>query len=244
MRDRAQSRPYVLICTCDVDFYLLLDHVLQSERYTTQFAGSVDEIVEASSEHPIHAILLDCRHGSVSATEACLPLRRHALTRQTPIIALMDQGAERDYVDLVKAGVNDIFVRPILPAKLIECVKMLSGNRVVADAERPLVREVIHFADLEMDLVTYRVRRGGQDIHLSPIEFKILRYLIEHPEQVATRDELRKAAWQENVHVGPRTVDVHVGRLRRALLSVSNRNLIRTVRAVGYALSDQETREV
>lgn len=240
MRDRAQAKPLVVICTRNVDFYLLLDHVLQSEHYATQLAGSVEEIVEASSEHPVHAILLDCRRDSASATEACLPLRRHALTRRIPIIALMDQGAERDYVDLVKAGVNDIFVRPILPAKLIECVKMLSGDRVAADGGRPLLREVIHFADLEMDLVTYRVRRSGQDIHLSPIEFKLLRYLIEHPEQVATREELRKAAWQENVHVGPRTVDVHVGRLRRALLSVSDRNLIRTVRAVGYALSEQE----
>src|SRR3546814_19552880 len=80
-----------------------------------------------------------------------------------------------------------------------------------------------------MDLITYRVRRGGRDIHLSPIEFKILRHLLQHPEQVSTREEMKNAAWQANVHVGRRTIDVHVGRLRKALLAVSDRELLRTV---------------
>src|SRR3546814_19431886 len=90
-----------------------------------------------------------------------------------------------------------------------------------------------------MELITERVRRGGRDIHLSPSEFKILRHLLQHPEQVSTREELKNAAWQGNVHVGRRTIDVQVGRLRKALLSASDRDLIRTARSVGYALSNQ-----
>ena len=93
------------------------------------------------------------------------------------------------------------------------------------------------YADVEMDLATYRVRRAGQEIHLSPIEFKLLHYMLSHPEQVITREELHRAAWRGNIHVGPRTVDVHVGRLRKALSSGGKACLIRTVRSVGYALS-------
>ena len=88
-----------------------------------------------------------------------------------------------------------------------------------------------------MDLASYRVWRGGREIHLSPTEFKLLRRLLERPEQVVTRHELRIAAWPRNIHVGPRTIDVHVGRLRRALSMGTEANLVRTIRSVGWALS-------
>ena len=82
-----------------------------------------------------------------------------------------------------------------------------------------------------MDLTTYRMRRGGQDVHLSPIEFKLLRHLIRNAEQVVAREELKNAAWRQGIHIGPRTIDVHVGRIRKAPLSVSDTDLIRTVRS-------------
>ena len=96
---------------------------------------------------------------------------------------------------------------------------------------------LLTYADVELDPRGYRVRRGGRDIHLSPIEFRMLRHLLQNPEQVFTRDDLIGAAWQQNVYVGPRTVDVHVGILRRALKTGSESDLIRTVRSVGYALA-------
>jgi len=95
----------------------------------------------------------------------------------------------------------------------------------------------IQYADIEMDLASYRVWRGGREIHLSPTEFKLLRRLLERPEQVVTRHDLRIAAWPRNIHVGPRTIDVHVGRLRRALSMGTETNLVRTIRSVGWALS-------
>ena len=124
-----------------------------------------------------------------------------------------------------------------MPSKLIECVRaILPGHAPASDAAEARAKAV-RYADVEMDLITYRVRRDGRDVHLSPIEFKLLKHFLERPEQVITREELHSAAWLDNVHVGPRTVDVHVGRLRKALQSGSKGNLIRTVRSVGYALS-------
>lgn len=238
MSEEAQDKPLVVICTSDVDLYLFLDHLLQAEDFATHLAGGVDEIIELSAAGGARAIFLDRRRHAAAAAGKVAALRQDPHTRGIPVIALIDQGAERDYVNLLKSGVADIFVRPMLPAKLIERLNALVGKEGHNTPGGVSPPAVVHFADLEMDLVTYRVRRGGRVIHLSPIEFKILRHLLQNPEQVATREELKSAAWQGNVHVGPRTIDVHVGRLRKALLSVSDRDLIRTVRSVGYALSN------
>jgi two-component system phosphate regulon response regulator PhoB len=240
VHEEAQEKPLVVICTSDVDLYLLLDHVLQAASFVTQLAGGVDEILEIAAHADARAIFLDRRRQSGAAAGKLRALREDSRTRNTPIIALIDQGAERDYVDLLKSGIDDIFIRPMLPAKLVERLTALVAEQAPGAPGSASGPGVVHFADLEMDLITYRVRRGGRDIHLSPIEFKILRHLLQHPEQVSTREELKTAAWQGNVHVGPRTVDVHVGRLRKALLSVSDHDLIRTVRSVGYALSNQQ----
>lgn len=154
------------------------------------------------------------------------------------MIALVSDGAERDYVDLVKSGVNDIFIRPVLPAKLIACLhSLLEGRPDFADRGTQATRAV-RYADVVVNLATHRVQRNGRTIHLSPIEFKLLLHLMQNAEHVMTREELKEAAWQKGVHVGPRTVDVHMGRLRKALLAASDKDLIRTVRSVGYAFSD------
>src|SRR3546814_6503776 len=138
------------------------------------------------------AIFLDRRRHSGAAAGRLRTLRQHSRTRSIPIIALIDQGAERDYVDLLKSGIDDIFIRPMLPAKLVERLNALTRDPPRGAAGRASGPGVVHFADLEMDLITYRVRRGGRDIHLGPIDLKILRLLLQHPEQVSTREELKK----------------------------------------------------
>jgi two-component system phosphate regulon response regulator PhoB len=158
-------------------------------------------------------------------------LKQDPQTKHIPVIALISPGAERDHVRLLKSGVNDSFSRPIVPAKLVEHLRATFG------AARPVSKKgLVSYADIEMCLGTYRVRRDGQDVHLSPIEFRLLRHLLQNPEQAITRDELAGAAWREGVYVSPRTVDVHMGRLRKALKSDSHNDLIRTVRSIGYAL--------
>lgn len=137
----------------------------------------------------------------------------------------LDRCLREMQVDLVQPGICEMLIRPVPPATLIECVSTILSGRYNAANRRADRPRALRYADVEMDLITYRVRRGGREIHLSPIEFRLLRHLLAHPEQVVTREELKRAAWQNNVHVGPRTVDVHVGRLRKALRSVSDKDL-------------------
>lgn len=243
MEEQSRTNPLVLVYTDDVDFYLFLDHAFQAERLSTHLTVGLDETLPLSLQLEPDAILIDFRTQTGSASEICIPLRSDPRTRDIPIVALVDQGAERDYVELIKCGIDNTFIRPILPSKLINCVRSVIPSRQRTRDSKDIPEDSVRYADVEMDLVTYRVRRNGQEVHLSPIEFKLLRYFLERPERVLTRKELHNAAWQQNVHVGPRTVDVHVGRLRKALGSDPDTNLIRTVRSIGYALSIQQASE-
>jgi two-component system phosphate regulon response regulator PhoB len=235
-----RDNPLILVGTSDVDFYLFVDHVLQAENIATHYAGSVEEIASFATKLGSDAILLDCRGRTDLAAESFTLLKQNDQTRDIPIVALIDPSDEWRYVQLLKAGADNIFVRPILPAKLIDEIRgvLRTPGRLNSGLNNGgSSGQIMRYADIEMDPTTYRVRRSGREIHLSPIEFKLLYRLLSHPEQVVTREELHSAAWRDNIHVGPRTVDVHVGRLRKALTSVGGKSLIRTVRSVGYALS-------
>jgi two-component system phosphate regulon response regulator PhoB len=231
-----EAMPLILVNTSDIDFYLFVDHVLQTENLATHLAVSSDEIQLFAVALKPKAILLDCRGRAYLAPEICTLIKQNILANHIPIIALIDPSAERQHVQLIQSGIDNIFVRPILPTKLIEWVRSIVPA-LSSRANGASGAKALGYADVEMDLVTYRVRRDGHDVHLSPIEFKLLRYFLERPEQVISREELHGAAWLDNVHVGPRTVDVHVGRLRKALRSDGKDDLIRTVRSVGYAIS-------
>lgn len=234
-----QSRPLILVFSDDADYYLSIDHGFQAEGFLTCLASDLDEIRQLAREQQPHAIVLDCRSGNYRPAELCSLLQQDADAAGIPLVALVSDGAERDYVDLVKSGVNDIFIRPVLPAKLIACLhSLLEGQYDFAERGTQATRAV-RYADVVVNLATHRVQRNGRTIHLSPIEFKLLLHLMQNAEHVMTREELKDAAWQKGIHVGPRTVDVHVGRLRKALLAASDKDLIRTVRSVGYAFSDQ-----
>jgi two-component system phosphate regulon response regulator PhoB len=227
-------RASILVGTDDVDFYLLFGRILESEGFGPVLAGELDELFHLVGEKQPSAIILNCQPQSFPNAKVCSRLKQDSRTSFIPVIALVSRGAERDDVRLLQTGVDASFSRPFIPAKLLEHLRAMFG------AERAVLKEEsVTYADIEMDMAMYRVRRSDRDIHLSPTEFRLLRYLIQHPGQVMTRDQLRNAAWQANVHVGPRTVEVHVGRLRKALNSVSETDLIRTVRSVGYALSDK-----
>lgn len=230
------TAPLILVGTRDIDFYLLVDHVLNTERLTTRLAPNLEAIRLTLTEQEPSAILLDYRKHSRPEPNILTGLRSDAQIRLIPVIALIDQGADRDFVQLASARVSNILVRPLLPIALINCLRALLPATAFSEVRAETVKMLV-YADVEMDLTSYCVRRNGRDTHLSPIEFKLLRHFLEHPEQVVTREELHRAAWRDNIHVGPRTVDVHVGRLRKALQADRQPNIIRTVRSVGYALS-------
>jgi two-component system phosphate regulon response regulator PhoB len=220
-----------------VELYLLLDHILRFEGLTSRLVSGVEEIQTLLQIAPSAMVLVESRSSAEAFRDMCLTLRQDKAFAGVPILVLVLQKAEREYVSAVGPEIAEILVRPIWPAKLIQSLRCaLRRRREVPTADDTASRP-IQYADIEMDLASYRVWRGGREIHLSPTEFKLLRRLLERPEQVVTRHELRIAAWPRNIHVGPRTIDVHVGRLRRALSMGTEANLVRTIRSVGWALS-------
>lgn len=236
--DESRIKPVILICTQDIDFCLLLDHILQSEGVATSLAQEWVDIRRLVADDGPDAIMLDCRGHPDLTAQCSTAIQRDGAAARIPLIVLVDTSASRHPLELTKAGADHVFNRPIVPVKFIESLRGLLAG--VSDGQLcSRVPKTMHYADVSMDLCSYRVWRGGRNIHLSPIEFKMLQCLLERPEQVVTREELHKAAWQRNVHVGPRTIDVHIGHLRRMLCADSGHNLIRTVRSMGYALCRQ-----
>lgn len=231
-------KPLIVIGAADVDFYLLLGHVLEAEGFETELASDAEETVRLAAERRSHAIVLDCQPESFPVAEAYERLKQNDRTKDIPVVVLVGQGAEREHVRLLKCGVQDVFTRPVSPARLVERIRAGPQHSVAARPGGD--RGLLTFADVELDLETYRVRRGGREIRLSPIEFRLLQHFMRSPGQVFTRDELIGAGWKKNVYVSPRTVDVHVGLLRRALKANSETDLIRTVRSVGYAMTDDK----
>ncbi|WP_027168821.1 response regulator transcription factor [Mesorhizobium sp. WSM3224] len=228
-------KPVVLICSQDAEFYLFFSHVLEVDGFATELA-STDNVIRHATEREPEAVVLDCQPGSATGLGICARLKGALQTDALPVIALIAAGAEHQQLELLEAGIDETFLRPFAPAKLLSYLsarlrtKPLNSN---GDDDAGL----LICGELKMQLGRRRVHCNGQQLHLGPLEFSLLRYLIENPGKVCSRDELVSAAWPANIHVGARTVDVHISRLRKTL---SPYNVIRTIRSVGYALEEQE----
>jgi two-component system, OmpR family, phosphate regulon response regulator PhoB len=148
-----------------------------------------------------------------------------------PIIMLTARGEEADKVRGLNSGADDYIAKPFSPTELVARMRA-----VLRRANPSLTDEMLRFGDVEMDLAAHRVRRSGRDIHLGPTEFRLLRHFMQHPGRVFSREQLLDLVWGHDVYVEPRTVDVHIRRLRKALNEEDETDLIRTVRSAGYAL--------
>ncbi|KQU95556.1 two-component system response regulator [Mesorhizobium sp. Root102] len=227
-------KPLIVICSHDAEFYLVLSHILGVDGFTSALASNVDEMFELAAETPVQAWVLDCRPDN-RMSDNCSRLRQDARTSALPVIALIAAGAESQHLALLKSGVDESFMRPLAPAKLLDYLHSKlgtgrqSGNRTQAVMS-------LNYGDIEMMVDSHHVRCNGREILLGPIEFRLLRHMLENPEKVLSRDELIAVAWPGNVYVGPRTVDVHISRLRKSLKHSSHGDIIRTVRLGGYAL--------
>jgi two-component system phosphate regulon response regulator PhoB len=167
----------------------------------------------------------------MSGLEVCRQLRRNAKTRDIPIIMLTARGEEGDRVRGLNSGADDYITKPFSPTELVARMRA-----VLRRASPGMTDEVLTFADVTMDLAAHRVRRNGRDVHLGPTEFRLLRHFMQHPGRVFSREQLLDLVWGHDVYVEPRTVDVHIRRLRKAMNEEDELDLIRTVRSAGYAL--------
>lgn len=177
-------------------------------------------------------IVLDLSVSNDNGIDLVQRLRKSRV--RAPIIALTDQDRAADRVRGLDAGADDYVSKPFSPTELVARI------RAVLRRIRPaLADEALSYADIVMDLVAHRVTRGGKPVHLGPTEFRLLRHFMEHPGRVFAREQLLDSVWGKDVYVEARTVDVHIRRLRIALNGESQVDVIRTVRAAGYALDAQ-----
>jgi two-component system phosphate regulon response regulator PhoB len=224
-------KPLVLIVEDEAALVTMLSYNLEKEGFDVCTASDGEEALIQIAERKPDAVLLDWMLPLVSGIEVCRQIRRAPTSRTLPIIMLTARGEEGDRVRGLNSGADDYIVKPFSPVELVARLRAVMRRAQPASAE-----EVLRFADLAMDLVAHRVTRDGKPIHLGPTEFRLLRFLMQHPGRVFSREQLLDRVWGHDVYVEVRTVDVHIRRLRKALNAGKAVDLIRTVRAAGYAL--------
>lgn len=223
--------PLVLIVEDEASLVTLLRYNLEKAGFRVAEAVDGEEALLTVAEETPDLILLDWMLPVVSGIEVCRRLRRKPDTRSVPIIMLTARGEESDRIRGLDCGADDYVTKPFSPEELTARVRA-----VLRRSHPSLSEEILAFDDIQMDLAGHRVSRGGRGIHLGPTEFRLLRHFLEHPGRVFTREQLLDAVWGRDAYIEPRTVDVHIRRLRRALNGENDPDPIRTVRSAGYAL--------
>ena len=223
--------PHILVVEDEDALSTLLQYNLDKEGYEVAVAADGEEALTLVSERLPDIIVLDWMLPKISGIEVCRRLRQRAESRNVPIIMLTARGEESDRIRGLDTGADDYIVKPFAMSELSARI------RAVLRRIRPgLAEDRVHIGDLVIDRVAHRVKRAGKEIHLGPTEFRLLDYLMQHPGRVFSREQLLDAVWGSDVYVEARTVDVHVGRLRKALNVEGTVNPIRTVRSAGYSL--------
>jgi two-component system phosphate regulon response regulator PhoB len=226
-------KPSVLVAEDEGALVTLLRYNLEREGYRVLEAADGEEALLVAAEEKPDLVLLDWMLPQLSGIEVCRRLRSRQETRNVPIIMLTARGEESDRIRGLDTGADDYLTKPF------SMMELLARLRAVMRRIRPsLAEDVVTVGDIEMDRAAHRVRRGGQEVHLGPTEYKLLDHLIQHPGRVFSREQLLDAVWGSDVYVEARTVDVHVGRLRKALNIDGTNDPIRTVRSAGYALEE------
>ena len=225
------TKPTVLIVEDEAPLVTMLRYNLEKEGFQVCEAGDGEEALVQIAERKPDIVLLDWMLPLVSGIEVCRRLRRLPETRALPVIMLTARGEESDRVRGLDSGADDYVVKPFSPSELVARLRA-----VIRRAQPSAVEEVLQFADITMDLAAHRVSRSSKTVHLGPTEFRLLRHLMRFPGRVFSREQLLDAVWGSDVYVEARTVDVHIGRLRKALNLPETDDPIRTVRAAGYAL--------
>ena len=224
-------QPTILIVEDEPPLVELISYNLEKAGFQAKIARDGDEAMLAVEEHKPDLVLLDWMLPYVSGIEICRRIRRNPDTRDLPIIILTARGEEDDRIRGLDAGADDYVVKPFSPSELIARV------RAVLRRTRPAFdKDQLTYGDIAMDLTTHRVSRAEAPVDLGPTEFRLLRFLMEHPGRVFSREQLLDSVWGHDVYIEPRTVDVHIRRLRKAMNLPGTDDLIRTVRSAGYAL--------
>ena len=224
--------PRILVVEDDDALGTLLRYNLEREGYAVALATDGEEALIQAEEQLPDLVVLDWMLPRVSGIEVCRRLRQKPLSRNVPIIMLTARGEESDRIRGLDTGADDYVVKPFAVTELSARIRAVLRRLRPGQAEDVVVRGA-----LILDRSAHRVSRDGEEIHLGPTEFRMLDFFMQNPGRVFSREQLLDSVWGSDVYVEARTVDVHIGRLRKALAKGKpGFNPIRTVRSAGYAL--------
>lgn len=227
----AANGPLIVVSSRDPGFSLTHRHILVAAGYATELSLGEEDFAAITIGRSIDAMLLDAADARVAGF--CHALKEDEATRSVAIVALMRPKAALALPALIRAGADHVFVCPVEPQRYLDAFK---HHLFLADDTR-LTAGFLHTGGLAVDLHSHRASWRGEPFHLGLLEFRLLRALIESTDKVHSRRELIEQAWPNGIFVDPRTVNVHVARLRKALFSTTGFDWIRTVRGVGYGLA-------
>lgn len=213
----------------------MLGYALMKAGFLCEEAADTEAARSTLKAERPDLILLDWMLPGMSGIDYARRLKSAPETRDIPIIMLTAKGEEADKVRGLETGADDYITKPFSTGELVARVKAVLRRYVKAETGT-----LIEINGLRLDPETYRVTANGQDIEISPTEFKLLRFFIGHPERVYSRSRLLDQVWGENVYVEERTVDVHIRRLRKTLEPFGFQRYIQTVRSVGYRFSTRQ----
>ncbi|MCJ2040160.1 phosphate regulon transcriptional regulator PhoB [Methylobacterium sp. J-059] len=226
-------RTRILIVEDEEALTTLLRYNLEAEGFEVDSAARGDEAELRLQEQVPDLILLDWMLPGLSGIELCRRVRARRETMSLPVIMLTARGEEGDRIRGLGTGADDYIVKPFSVPELLARVRALLRR-----AKPSHVANLLEAGDIELDRDSHRLRRAGGEIHLGPTEFKLLEFLMQSPGRVYSREQLLDGVWGHDVYIDERTVDVHVGRLRKALNRAGETDPIRTVRGSGYAFDE------
>jgi two-component system phosphate regulon response regulator PhoB len=227
------GEPSVMVVEDESALSTLLRYNLEREGYRVFEARDGEEALILADEVKPDLVVLDWMLPQLSGIEVCRRLRGRGHMRNVPIVMLTARGEETDRIRGLDTGADDYIVKPF------SMTEFLARLRAVMRRVRPsLVEDVVAVGEISIDRGSHRVRRASRDIHLGPTEYRLLDQLMQHPGRVFSREQLLDSVWGSDVYVEARTVDVHVGRLRKALNDPGEKDPIRTVRSAGYSFDE------
>ena len=229
------SRPVVLVVEDEAALATMLRYNLEKQGFRVEEAVDGQEALTRIAEAVPDIVLLDWMLPVMSGIEVCRQIRRRPATRDLPVIMVTARTEDQDAVRGLNTGADDYITKPFNMDALLARMRALLRR-----AGAVPVRGQHVFHDITMDLTSHRVQRNGRSIHLGPTEFRLLEFLMQHPRWVFSREELLNSVWGPDIHVEPRTVDVHIRRLRKSINGEGELDIVRTVRAAGYALDTEQ----
>ncbi|MBS3649981.1 phosphate regulon transcriptional regulator PhoB [Pseudaminobacter sp. 19-2017] len=226
--------PKVMVVEDEEPLGVLLRYNLEAEGYQVEVIQRGDEAELRLQENVPDLLVLDWMLPAVSGIELCRRLRMRPETERLPVIMLTARGEESDRVRGLATGADDYLVKPFSMPEFIARVKALLRR-----AKPEVLSSVLKVGDIVLDRESHRVYRKKAEVKLGPTEFRLLEFMMRHPGRVFSRGQLLDNVWGETIYIDERTVDVHVGRLRKAVNTGRLPDVIRTVRGAGYAISEE-----